>query len=190
MKLSMKNMLVLIPFILVSCLSFQRQSMDIKNDSLDMSAEGIIQELQIDGSELTILDENKKIKINFSNIIERDLDSSVLVGYKYIYMSSRTPEGPVEYLSISNSDGLTVFLGDRIGLGQIPGIDLSINYSSNKQESLEISGEDGSWIIQAGKKRKISIQGEIFNTYLLNYQKGNPDLDQPPFKADLMLIRQ
>lgn len=191
MKPHIKILVPLIVIVLISCVTFKPVSLDLSALVLEGRGQGTVSEIKEESDALLIVDKlnEKEISIRFNGEIPPVVIDGINGASAYEFLSRLRPDGPVEALKLLDQMGLSVYLGDGLRPGSFPGLNLEIINLSGS-ERIRISSPEGQWKVKAGIPADILIDGVKFTAYLLNTQRGDPQFDQPPFKADLILIRQ
>ena len=191
MILNKNRVLFAIPVILISCVSFKPLYMDLSFNIMEGEGQGLIDASVWEGNTLILSDkkDDTSIEVEFSEALLPNAKASLTKGEEYRFNKRIKPDGPVEHLIIWKDKKSLAYLADGIRKGKLPGIPLEITHLDTDPESVELNGPEGSWIVQVGKVEKIEMDGASYKAYLLNTEIGL-NRDQPPFKADLMLIRQ
>lgn len=187
----MKKILPLIALTLISCVSYKPVYLDLSMLMMEGPGEGkIVRSNCIDG---TVFIETEKseidIEVRFDGIISSQIKNALCNGHEYVFSSNLRPDGPIEHLMLFDDKGLLAYLGDGLRTN-IPGIKLEIDSAKTDEDCINLKSSEGQWKVKPGKPEKILIDGVEFSAYLLNTQRGDPQFDQPPFKADLILIRK
>ena len=190
MKSGIVKILPLVTLALLSCVSFTPVYLDLSTLALEGTGQGLISEIEDNDGGLLIRDkaQDKEIAIR----LKGDVPPGIIAGLKgagaYDFRSRIRPDGPVESLILSDETGLLAYLGDGLRPGRLPGLELGFEAAS--ENSIRIISSEGKGTVKTGQPTDILIEGIPFTSYLLNTQRGNPEFDQPPFKADLILIRK
>lgn len=190
MKSEIKLLMPLIAVVFLSCVSFKPVYLDLTAFVLEGQGDGVVSEIKEEGETLLLVDKNntKEIAIRFTGEISVSVFERLKNASSYEFLTKIRPDGPIEALKLMNDLGLSSYLGDGVRPGNLPG--LSLELSTSASDSIRISSPEGRWKVRTGKPETILIDGVEFSAYLLNTQRGDPQFDQPPFKADLILIRK
>ena len=191
MILNKKRVLLVLPVILISCVSFKPLYMDLSFNVMEGEGQGLIGASVWEGNTLILSDKKDdiSIEVEFSEALFPNAKASLTKGEEFRFNKRIKPDGPVEHLIIWKDKKILAYLADGIRKGNLPGIPLEIIPLDDKPESVELNGPEDSWIVQVGKAEKIEMDGASYKAFLLNTEIGL-NCDQPPLEADLMLIRQ
>ena len=191
MILNKNRVLCAIPVILISCVSFKTLYMDLSFNVMEGEGQGLIGASVWEGNTLVLSDKKDatSIEVEFSEALFPNAKDSLTKGEEYRFNKRIKPDGPVEHLIIWKDKKSLAYLADGIRKGKLPGIPLEISPLEDNPETVELNSPVGSWTVQVGKVEKIEMDGASYKAYLLNTEIGI-NHEQPPFKADLMLIRQ
>lgn len=175
--------LLCIPF--VSCQSAGRNELTGRN--MDMAP------VESSGQVETVVLQKGMLSLPERNIIiaclpdTEKVKSLIKRADQYRYSGFSRPDGPVKTLLLEKEGNLTAWIGDGIRSGMGPD---GLKILPGKEDSqLVLQSDSDSWIIPSGKETGISWMGESWLVYVSNITMGTLQ-DQPPFTADILILKQ
>lgn len=170
---------------LISCQSSGQKDLPSREMNVPPGEKsGTVGKVALEDRILSLPDENIKIAC----ALDSDSTKSFLEhSDTFSYTGFIRPDGPVRTLLFRNSDALTAWMGDGIRSGMGPD-GLKILPADDINSILLKSGNE-SWTIPAERETMISWQGYKWIVYASNITIGELQ-DQPPFAADVVILRQ
>ena len=185
----MKKILLLLSFPFLSCASFQTSFMDLTLDSLGGRFQGSIKAVE-KGSNFYLISgqENSNMRITFSPKGPENLLDKLKLAEQYDFQSIQRPDGPIEFLTLSDKIGILAIFADGVPPGNIPGLNISVK--DNHDDGILLISEGKETLVTIGRSVNSLIDNTDFKVYLLNKIVGDSQFDQPPLRIDLILVRQ